>query len=386
MTRRRKALALVLTPLVLVIAGVTAGYDHVRGAAFVIQAAGMPGTAGTMSSWTTQDVRVSEAVLPWRGGELRGRIYAAGNPAGPPALLVPGVHAGGIDEPRLIEFAKDVAATGRVVVTAQLDDLTRYSITPRTTDMIEDAAAWLANDSGFAPDGRVGLMGISFAGGLSVVAAGRPSIRDRVAFVLSFGGHGDLPRTLRYLCTGTLPDGTTFPAHDYGVAIILLGVAPRLVPAGQVEPLRAAILAFLHASHVDMVDKPQAQIEFTRARTMADGLDEPARALMALVNTRDVKTLGPLLLPHTSEFGADRELSPARAPAPAAAVYLLHGTGDNVIPASESVLLAERLRAEGTDVWQLTTPLITHAEVDRSAAARAFWDLTRFWANLLDEQ
>ena len=119
---------------------------------------------------------------------------------------------------------------------------------------------------------------------------------------------------------------------------------------------------------------------------MADGLDVPARALMALVNTRDVKTLGPLLLPHPSEFGADRALSPARAPAPAAAVYLLHGTGDNVIPASESVLLAERLRAEGTDVWQLTTPLITHAEVDRSAAARAFWDLTRFWANLLDEQ
>ena len=386
MTRRRKALALVLTPLVLLIAGVTAGYDHVRGAAFVIQAAGMPGAAGTVASWTAQEVRVSEAVLPWRGGELRGRIYAAADAAGPPVLLVPGVHAGGIDEPRLIEFATDVASMGRVVVTAQLDDLTRYSVTPRTTDMIEDAAAWLANDSGFAPDGRIGLMGISFAGGLSVVAAGRPLLRDRVAFVLSFGGHGDLPRTLRYLCTGTLPDGTSFPAHDYGVAIILLGVAPALVPAQQVEPLRDAILAFLHASHVDMVDKPQAQVEFAKARSMAEALDEPARGLMALVNTRDVKTLGPILLPHTSAFGADPGLSPARSPAPSAAVYLLHGTGDNVIPASESVLLAERLRAEGAKVWQLTTPLITHAEVDRSAAARAFWDLTRFWANLLDER
>jgi hypothetical protein len=36
-------------------------------------------------------------------------------------------------------------------------------------------------------------------------------------------------------------------------------------------------------------------------------------------------------------------------------------------------------------VTQLATPLITHAEVDRSAAARAIWNLVRFWADLLDE-
>src|SRR5687768_14388905 len=120
MTRRRKALAVVLTPLIVLTAAVTAGYDHVRGAAFVIQAAGVSGAASTVASWTTDEVQVSEAVVPWRGGELRGRVYAPADPDGPPALLVPGVHAGGIDEPRLIEFARDVAAMGRVVVTAQL--------------------------------------------------------------------------------------------------------------------------------------------------------------------------------------------------------------------------------------------------------------------------
>ena len=39
----------------------------------------------------------------------------------------------------------------------------------------------------------------------------------------------------------------------------------------------------------------------------------------------------------------------------------------------------------GVDVWQLATPLITHAEIDRSAAASAAWMLVRFWANLLSE-
>ena len=385
MTSRRKGFIFLGIPI-LFVAAATASYDHVRGAAFVIQAAGLQGSARTAAEWTTEDVRDAETTVPWRGGALRARVYTAADLDGPPALLVPGVHAGGIEEPRLIQFARDVASMGRIVVTVELPDLKRYSITPRTTDMIEDAALWLSTASGFAPDGRIGMMGISFAGGLSVVAAGRPSLRDRVAFVMSFGGHGDLPRTLRYLCTGVQPDGEVRPPHDYGVAIILLGVADRVVPDDQAPALRDAIQAFLHASHVDMVDKPQAQIEFARAKSMADLLPEPSRLLMAYVNERDVASLGPILSPHAVAMGGDVALSPEKAPPPAAPVYLLHGTDDNVIPAVESKRLADSLRARGARVHQLATPLITHAEVDRSAAARALWDLVSFWANLLDEQ
>ena len=374
--------------LVAAVAAGVAGFgaaDHVRGAAFVIQAAGMQGTARTVAEWTTEAVRESDTTIPWRGGTLRGRIYAADDSNAPPALLVPGVHAGGIDEPRLIQFARDLASMGRVVVTAELPDLKRYTITPRTTDMIEDAGLWLSTASGLAPGGRVGMMGISFAGGLAVVAAARPTLRQRVAFVMSFGGHGDLPRTLRYLCTGRQPDGSLRPPHDYGVAIILLGVADRVVPLEQAQPLRDAILAFLHASHVNMVDKAQAQAEFARAKTMAESLPEPARLLMAYVNERDVASLGPILLPHASALGGDAALSAEKADVPSARVYLLHGLDDNVIPALESKLLADSLRARGGRVTQLATPLITHAEVDRSAAARALWALISFWAHLLDE-
>jgi hypothetical protein len=221
---------------------------------------------------------------------------------------------------------------------------------------------------------------------LSIAAAGRPALGGRAAFVLSFGGHGDLPRTLRYLCGGGATNGSAPPPHDYGVAIVLLGVADRVVPAGQVQPLRDAIHAFLHASHVDMIDKDRGKVEFSRARSMASALDEPARTLMGYVNDRDVVQLGPILLPHAAALGGDPALSPAKAAAPSASVYLLHGTDDNVIPASESAQLAETLSARGVTVRQLATPLITHAEVDRSAAARATWDLVAFWAHLLDER
>jgi dienelactone hydrolase len=300
--------------------------------------------------------------------------------------MVPGVHAAGIDEPRLVGFARDIAATGHPVLTVELPDLKDYEITTRTTDMIEDAAAWMLRTGGWqGDDGRIGIVGISFGGGLSIVAGGRPSIRDRVAFVMAFGGHADLPRTLRFLCTGLQADGTRRAPHDYGLAIVLLEAAERVVPPAQVDPLRQAIRSFLEASRLYMVDKAASAREFERARTLAGSLDEPSRTYMGYVNERDVARLGPVLLQSMGTLGSEPALSPTRSPLPLAPVYLLHGTDDNVVPAIESTLLARDLAEGDRPVHVLLTPLITHAEVDRKSSAEAIWLLIDFWSRLLDE-
>jgi fermentation-respiration switch protein FrsA (DUF1100 family) len=134
-----------------------------------------------------------------------------------------------------------------------------------------------------------------------------------------------------------------------------------------------------------MVDKARSAAEFERARALEAALPEPARTLMRDVNQRNVGHLGPILLPHLTTIGENSRLSPAEAATPAAPVYLLHGIDDNVIPAIESALLAETLRSRGVTVHQLATPLITHAEVDKSAGLQAMWRLVTFWENLLDE-
>ena len=384
----RRATLLAGIPLLIVLALAGTYYvadEYVRAAAFVVRAADMHGVAESAASLQTQAVSERDLRIPWRDGDLPARWYAPAAANTLPILLVPGVHAAGIDEPRLVGVARDLASVGHPVLTTELADLKRYAVTARSTDMIEDAAMWLSQQRDLAPTGRIGMMGISFAGGLSLVAAGRAPIRDRVDFVMSFGGHGDLPRTLRYLCTGLQPDGSVRPPHDYGVAIILLGLAERVVPPEQVEPLRAGILTFLEASRLDMVDKAQSQAEFARARDLATALPEPARRLMGYVNDRDVKNLGPILLPHVAELGGDPALSPSRSTPPSAGVYLLHGADDNVIPAVESVLLAGELRQRGVRVEHLVTPLITHAEVDRPPTFGEVWTLVRFWGKLLDE-
>jgi dienelactone hydrolase len=381
--RRRSLLLILVASLALVVAApVAARYQ--RGAALVIKSAGMHGWPERVAGINASHVKVTPADVPSRGGTLRGRTYRPEAGFERVVALFPGVHAAGIDEPRLVGFAEHLAERGLAVLTVELPDLKGYGVTPRTTDQIEDAARWLSTQRELSPDGRVGMMGISFGGGLTLVAAGRPAIKDRVAFALSFGGHGDFARTLRFLCTGEQPDGSYRPPHDYGVVIVLLGVADQVVPSAQVEVLRHGIRTFLEASHVDMVDKARAARIFEAARDEADAMPEPARTFMRYVNARDVKTLGPLLLPHIGAIANDPALSASRSPSPNAPVYLLHGTDDNVIPAIESQYLARYLDSH-TRVHLLLSPLITHAELDRPARLGELWKLIAFWSGALSE-
>ena len=107
---------------------------------------------------------------------------------------------------------------------------------------------------------------------------------------------------------------------------------------------------------------------------------------MNYVNDRAVNKLGPVLVPHLNQLGADDPaLSPERAAPPTAPIYLLHGDDDTVIPAAESVVLANYLRAHGAHVRVLLSGLITHAEVDRAATALDAWKLVAFWADVLQQ-
>jgi hypothetical protein len=314
---------------------------------------------------------------------------------------MPGVHRDGIDESRLVGLAEDLAATGYTVVTAAAPDLQRFKVTPQVTDVIEDAIKWTSDQPQFRTDGKIGIVGISFTGGLAIVAAGRPSIRDRIAFVMSFGGHGDLARAMHYLTSGEVLGDLerakhssavlgaehvgVHPPHDYGLAVVLLNLADRVVPADQVEPLSRGIDGFLLASSLAVTDPPKAVPVFDEMKKYQETLPEPSRTYMQYVNDRAVDKLGPILLPVadglTNHPGMPL-LSAERATPPAAPIFLLHGIDDNVIPSVETVLLAEHLRGKA-HVTGLLSGLITHAEVNRTPGATEVWRLAGFWRDIM---
>lgn len=403
--RRLAALAVVVAALA---AGAFVARPYVHGLSFVIRAADMKGTLRRLADVDAGPARESEITLPLQRGPLRARVYTPEGRHRRTALLVSGLHPSGIEEPRLVRLARELSASGITVVTPDIPELSRFEIAPGITDAIEQAAGWLAADSRLTPDHIVGLMGISFSGGLSIIASGRPSLAGRVAYVFAFGGHDDLPRVLRYLCTGiepyppgrvrlksdAKPNGSVRlqpdpidqpfvrPPHDYGVAVILLGAADRMVPRVQAEPLRAAVRRYLLASALDTVDKPRADVEFAALRELVRRLPEPSATLLRYVNDRDVVHLGPRLLPYVTAYGGDAALSVSRSPKPSVPVFLLHGIEDNVVPPLESEYLADDLRGHAP-TRLLLSGLISHAEADRPPKIGDILELASFWGDLL---
>jgi dienelactone hydrolase len=384
---RRVAIGVVAAIVLLVLLPATWRTFH----GFMLVARAVPPHAVVHAIARLDAVDVMERLLvaPVGGTPMRARAYVPATKGRPrhAVLLVSGLHPAGINEPRLIHLSRTLAESNVLVVTPDIPELSRFDITPRVTDRIEAAAVWLALESGFAPDRRIGLMGVSFSGGLAIVAAGRPSLQGRLRYVFSFGGHDDLRRVLDYFCAqrvGDSSDETVPPGapHDYGVAIALLAVADQLVPPAQLPDFRDAMRRFLWASYLDRTDKDRAKREFAAVRALALAMPEPSATLLQYVNARDVARLGPRLRPYVDEYAEIPALSPARSPLPLAPVFLLHGKDDTVIPSAESERLAERLRGR-TRVRLLLTDLISHADADQPAHTAEVLRLSAFWGDLL---
>jgi len=162
--------------------------------------------------------------------------------------------------------------------------------------------------------------------------------------------------------------------------VILVGTVAKLVPEDEVDPLRQTVVAYLVAASVTSTDPATAETLFAQVRERGRRLAEPAKTLMFEVNTRDLASLGPRLLPYVDELGSDPALSPDRSPITTAPVFLLHGADDNVIPSTETPLLADYLRSHGnTHVTSLLTPILTHTALEPHASLADEWALLRFW-------
>ena len=329
------------------------------------------------------NVTTEDTAVPTRYGPIAARIYRAAGGHGPTLAVFPGVHGGGVDEPRFAALSRRIAAAGATVLATPLPDLRTYRLTANATDMIEDTIVWLGDNRVLAPRGRVGLVSVSFAGGLALVAAGRAQVADRLTAVFALGAHADLPRVVRYLCAGAAGQQNLPPPHDYGVVLMLRASIPLIVPENQRKDLDAALVTFLDASSADASDKALSSRLFADARAAEATLAEPARSYLQAVNNRDVARLGGLLAPFAEQIAGASALSPVRSPATRVPVFLLHGANDNVVPASELGELERYLMSSGNEnVEAMLTPMISHADAKQHATTGEAWRLVRFWTRM----
>ena len=320
----------------------------------------------------TAEVRSEEVTIAARGRAIRGRLYYRPDGSARQGLVVAhGVHHQGIDG-RLVPFARELARAGLVVLTPALEDLADYRIDPRSVGDLTESVLYLTGRRDLV-DGKVGLLGFSFGGGLALRAAEEPALHGRLSHVISIGGYHDLGRVLRFFLTGVAdtPDGPVVARpHEYGPLVLLYRHLDALVPPRDRVRAREAVRAWLRE-------------EWDRARGLAARLTTgKARRLWGLVAGQRLGELRPRLERLLATDGAALEaLSPrdklARIGVP---VYLLHGQADNVIPPSEARWAGAELGDHEHEA--LISPVLGHAEV-RAAGLGDQVELVLFASRML---
>ncbi|HEY5028451.1 MAG TPA: alpha/beta hydrolase [Candidatus Angelobacter sp.] len=304
-------------------------------------------------------------------GVLRYRMYTpqdVQNPGG--VVLLHGVHHLGIEDPRMWNLARALAGAGVLVMTPELQDLADYRVTARTIDVIGDSAVVLSTRM----QRKVGVLGLSFAGGLSLLAANRSEFRDSIAFVVAIGAHDDMGRVARFFAANVIakPDGveSTFQAHEYGALVLAYSHLEDFFSAQDIPIAREALRQWLW-------EQPDAM---KSAMALSP---EGKKELDLLLHHRD-QLRGPLLREITLHKDEMDAVSPHGHLAQLRTeVFLLHGAGDTIIPSSETLWLAKDVPAAEIRA-SLVSPALVHVNMGDKVTWQQQWQLVDFMAQVLD--
>jgi pimeloyl-ACP methyl ester carboxylesterase len=304
-------------------------------------------------------------------GPLRFRTYTpqdVQNPSG--VVLLHGVHHLGIDDPRLWNLARALAGAGVLVMTPELQDLADYRVTARTIDVIGDSAMALSTRM----RRKVGVLGLSFAGGLALLAADRKEFGDHIGFVVAIGAHDDMNRVARCFAINMIakPDGVEMPfqAHEYGVLVLAYSQLEDFFSVSDIPIAHEALRQWLW-------EQPEAM------KTAEAMSPEGKRELDMLLHHRD--QMRDALLRETTLHKDEMDavsphghLDQLHTP-----VFLLHGAGDTVIPASETLWLAKDVPAAELRA-QLVSAALVHVDMGNKVTWQQQWQLMDFMAQVLD--
>jgi pimeloyl-ACP methyl ester carboxylesterase len=359
--RRLRRILLVIAVLALVLARPAA--QHARAASLLM----------TFSNADAKTTSITERRITFGDG-VPARFYIPNGIEKPPAVvLVHGVHWKGIDEPRLERFARAIAGVGVAVMTPLVADLADYRVDPRSIDTVGDA---IEAARSVVHHERVGVMGMSFGGGVALLAASDARYAEHVSFVVAVGAHDDLGRVSRFFLEDAIarPDGSTqkLKAHGYGTMVLVHAHAERFFAEEDLAEARSALREWLHE------DRPAA-------RAHAERLSAAGRAKMEALFGDGSPALREEIAADLAAHEAEmKRVSPRGNMAGLrASVYLLHGAGDSVIPAAETLWLAQDVPA-GLLRRELVSPAIEHVEL-KSPSTYEQWELVHFMGSVIAE-
>jgi len=302
-TRRKWCRRLAVVLLLLVLA---AGYHS---AILVFTAAKVLNHGAVFDWWNGAAVRLSQEI-----GGIPADLYTSSD-SGTPLLFIHGVNESGKDSAEIKPIAQAFAGSGFRVIVPDLARLRRQTVSPADIDDIVGIVRSFSEP--------VGIVCASYGCGPALIAAARREIRDRVRFVVTFGGYFDLRETLRSIVTS--------PPNPWAYSKWLYMSA------------NADVISDAHDRGLLRQISAERQKQ-TGEKVLADGngLGPQARALLALFESTSAAEFD-AKLEDAPEF-RDRldYLSPSHYVADLGArLIIVHLRSDPSIPSRQSFRLAE---------------------------------------------
>ncbi len=189
------------------------------------------------------------------------------------------------------------------------------------------------------------------------------------------GAHDDLARVSRFFVLDQveLPDGSKkpFTAHEYGLLVLARNQVADFFAEPDREGAREAMRLWLWDEH-DQAKRKALELSPEGQQTLALFFGHqlgPLRARLLAGIERDEKTM--------AAVSPSAHLSKLTVPA-----LLLHGAGDNVIPAGETLWLESQV-PKGELEAALVSPALQHVELEGEPGWSDQWALVHFIAQLL---
>jgi pimeloyl-ACP methyl ester carboxylesterase len=275
--------------------------------------------------------------------QLRGDLYMPANGVRAGIVLVPGLSPAGKNDSRVVALARTLARVNFLVLIPDVPGFRAYQMSTGDVEVLVAAVQRLDALPVMQAGQPMGIGAFSFATGPTLIAALDPRIAQRLNFVVAVGGYHDLRRLIAYYTSGAQRDDRETPTpYDKGKWIFALGISSKLALQSDRQAVQALARRALYESPGG-TDEP-----------VTAGLSPGAAALMELLNNTSRERIPVLLTRLPAPLRAEISgLNPAEQPLDSlhAQLLLLHGRGDNIIPYTESIVLAQSVPTDGARVF-----------------------------------
>jgi pimeloyl-ACP methyl ester carboxylesterase len=299
-------------------------------AASLLQRISDPKATEWLANYEVHPVDVRDTTFTFRGTPVPAHVYTPrGVSFAPGIVIIHGMHRLGIDDPRLVNSARAVAASGFFVMTPLVPGVADYRVEGESAELIGAAARSFAQELNVP---KVGILAISFSGGLSLLAASDPQFSPSIAWVASVGGYYDLAHVLRFFATGEAvrPDGSVehMQPHEYGPLIVVYDEPQDFFAPQDVQAAHEALRLLL-------AEQGKASEALTKTMTPGD------QEIMQRIYHKQRASFAPAIL---AEIDKRHEELAAASPAGHLQslhipILLLHGSDDVIIPPTEMLWL-----------------------------------------------